>query len=84
MRVGAIAHLRANARLLLPLQLTETCSSATVGSYDDNQWSVGRVLSSCKVALRDWEEGNYRNSDAENPAVRMPRGVNCPMSPVWK
>jgi long-subunit acyl-CoA synthetase (AMP-forming) len=35
---------------------------------------VGRVLSSCKVALRDWEEGNYRNSDAENPAVRMPRG----------
>ena len=35
---------------------------------------MGRVLSSCKVALRDWEEGNYRNSDAENPAVRMPRG----------
>ena len=58
----------------MPPQLTETCSSATVGSYDDNQWSVGRVLSSCKVALRDWEEGNYRNSDAENPAVRMPRG----------
>ena len=56
------------------MQLTETCSSATVGAYDDNEWSVGRVLSSCKVALRDWEEGNYRNSDAENPAVRMPRG----------
>ena len=54
--------------------LTETCSSATVGAYDDNDWNVGRVLSSCKVSLRDWEEGNYKNSDAENPAIRMPRG----------
>ena len=54
--------------------LTETCCSATVGAYDDNDWNVGRVLSSCKVALRDWEEGNYRAADAENPAIRMPRG----------
>ncbi len=54
--------------------LTETCSAATVGAFDDNAWSVGRVLSSCKVKLLDWEEGNYRNADAADPAIRMPRG----------
>ena len=54
--------------------LTETCSAATVGAFDDNSWNVGRVLSSCKVKLRDWEEGNYRNADAEDKAIGMPRG----------
>jgi hypothetical protein len=40
--------------------------------------SQGRVLSSCKIKLLDWEEGNYRNADAENPAIGMPRGEARP------
>lgn len=54
--------------------LTETCSAATVGAFDDNTWSAGRPLSSCKIKLVDWEEGNYLNADAANPDIRMPRG----------
>ena len=54
--------------------LTETCSSATIGSFDDNSWSAGRVISSVKIMLKDWEEGGYKTADAANPEIRMPRG----------
>jgi long-subunit acyl-CoA synthetase (AMP-forming) len=54
--------------------LTETCSAGTVGAYSDNAWSAGRVLTSCKLKLLDWEEGGYRVSDEANPDIRMPRG----------
>ena len=32
------------------------------------------MLRSVRVALKDWDEGGYRGSDARDPAVRMPRG----------
>ena len=54
--------------------LTETCSAGTVGAFDDNSWSAGRVLNSCKIKLLDWEEGGYRVSDEANPAIGVPRG----------
>jgi len=56
------------------VQLTETCSAGTVGAFSDNTWSAGRVLTSCKVKLLDWEEGGYRVSDEADPAIAMPRG----------
>ena len=54
--------------------LTETCSAGTVGAFDDNSWSAGRVLNSCKIKLLDWEEGGYRVADEANPAIGVPRG----------
>jgi long-subunit acyl-CoA synthetase (AMP-forming) len=54
--------------------LTETCSAGTVGAYSDNGWSAGRVLTSCKLKLLDWEEGGYRVADEKDPAIGMPRG----------
>ena len=54
--------------------LTETCSAGTLGAFDDNGWSCGRVLSSVRVKLVDWDEGGYRNSDKDDPAIGMPRG----------
>ena len=32
------------------------------------------MLTSCKVKLLDWDEGNYRVSDEKDPAIGMPRG----------
>lgn len=29
---------------------------------------------SCKLKLKDWEEGNYRNADLNDPAIGMARG----------
>jgi len=54
--------------------LTETCSAGTVGAFDDNAWSAGRVLACCKIKLVDWEEGSYRVSDEQNPEIGCPRG----------
>jgi len=54
--------------------LTETCSAGTIGAFDDNEWSAGRVLVSCKIKLLDWEEGGYRVADEADPAIGLPRG----------
>ncbi len=62
--------------------LTETCSAGTVAAYDDNTWSAGRVLASCKIKLLDWEEGNYRVSDEKDPAIGVPRGEVLVGGPV--
>ena len=35
---------------------------------------MGGPLSCCKIKLIDWEEGNYRNSDRDDPKIGMPRG----------
>ena len=32
------------------------------------------MLTSCKVKLLDWDEGNYRVADEKDPAIGMPRG----------
>ena len=52
--------------------LTETCSAATIGAFDDNSWSAGRVLSSCKLKLIDWEEARGCRP-APPPASPRPR-----------
>jgi long-subunit acyl-CoA synthetase (AMP-forming) len=54
--------------------LTETCCAGTIGAFDDNTWSAGRVIVSCKIKLLDWDEGGYRVADEADPAIGMPRG----------
>jgi long-chain acyl-CoA synthetase len=54
--------------------LTETGSAGTISSFDDTDEGVGQVLTSVRVTLKDWEEGGYRTADANDPAIRMPRG----------
>ena len=41
---------------------------------DDYSPTVGQVLTSVCVALRDWEEGGYRVEDEKNPSIGFPRG----------
>lgn len=48
--------------------LTETCGAGTVTDVDD--MSTGRVgppLTCCEIRLRDWEEGNYLNTNKPFP-----------------
>ena len=54
--------------------LTETGSCGTIASPDDYSPTVGQVLTSVCVALRDWEEGGYRVEDEKNPSIGFPRG----------
>ena len=44
--------------------LTETGSAGTIAAFDDTDEGVGQVLRSVRVALKDWDEGGYRGSDA--------------------
>ena len=54
--------------------LTETGSCGTIAQFDDYSPTVGQVLTSVRVALRDWDEGGYRVADRSNAAIGMPRG----------
>jgi long-chain acyl-CoA synthetase len=54
--------------------LTETGSCGTIAAFDDDSPTVGQVLTSASVALRDWEEGGYRVEDEKNPTIGFPRG----------
>jgi long-subunit acyl-CoA synthetase (AMP-forming) len=54
--------------------LTETGSAGTIASFDDTDEGVGQVLTSVRVALKDWDEGGYRASDATDPDIGVPRG----------
>ena len=54
--------------------LTETGSCGTIAAFDDYSPTVGGVLSSVRISLRDWEEGGYRVSDENNPSIGLPRG----------
>ena len=54
--------------------LTETGSCGTIASFDDYSPTVGQVLTSVRISLRDWEEGGYKVSDAKNPSIGFPRG----------
>jgi len=54
--------------------LTETGSCGTIASFDDYSPTVGQVLTSVRISLRDWEEGGYRTADARDPSIGMPRG----------
>jgi|TARA_B110000008_G_scaffold267018_2_gene293763 long-subunit acyl-CoA synthetase (AMP-forming) len=54
--------------------LTETGSCGTIASFDDYSPTVGQVLTSVSISLRDWEEGGYRVADDKDPSIGMPRG----------
>ncbi|CAF1425087.1 unnamed protein product [Adineta steineri] len=48
--------------------LTETCAAATIADqYDTSVGRVGYPLVSCEIRLRNWDEGNYKNTDKPNP-----------------
>jgi len=54
--------------------LTETCAATCITLASDNSTScVGPPQESACIKLRDWEEGNYRNSDKDSD-VGMRRG----------
>jgi len=55
--------------------LTETCGGGTICSIEDlDVGHTGGPIGSNEIKLIDWEEGNYRTSDVNNPAIGMPRG----------
>jgi long-chain acyl-CoA synthetase len=62
--------------------LTETCAGTCITKWDDNSESVVGPPQECAcIRLRDWEEGNYRNSDMNDPAIGMvsaPRAMHHP------
>ncbi|KAL1518661.1 hypothetical protein AB1Y20_002949 [Prymnesium parvum] len=54
--------------------LTETCAATCIALAEDNSTAcVGPPQESACIRLRDWEEGNYLNSDLTS-AVGMRRG----------
>lgn len=55
--------------------LTETCGASCIADMSDNTPSqVGAPTPNTYVRLRDWPEGNYKNSDAKDPKIGMRRG----------
>jgi long-chain acyl-CoA synthetase len=54
--------------------LTETASCGTICQPGDFSASVGGVLTSTKIILKDWEEGNYSTKDENDAGIGMPRG----------
>jgi len=55
--------------------LTETMAGTCITTEFDNSTScVGPPQECACIKLRDWEEGNYRNSDMDDPDVKMRRG----------
>eukprot|EP00299_Pterocystis_sp_00344_P011619 c5453_g1_i1.p1 GENE.c5453_g1_i1~~c5453_g1_i1.p1 ORF type:complete len:359 (+),score=99.22 c5453_g1_i1:3-1079(+) len=55
--------------------LTETCAASFITMLCDNQPNqVGPPGVSTVCRLSDWDEGNYRNSDINDPSIAMRRG----------
>jgi len=55
--------------------LTETCAGTCIAVPTDNATSqVGPPQECACIKLRDWEEGNYRNSDKDDKDIGMRRG----------
>ena len=55
--------------------LTETCAGTCISVPSDNSTAqVGPPQECACIKLRDWDEGNYRNSDKDDPEVGMRRG----------
>lgn len=55
--------------------LTETCAGTCITMpYDNSTSTVGPPQECACIKLRDWEEGNYRNSDLEDKDIGMRRG----------
>ena len=43
-------------------------------AHDNSPGVVGPPQECACIRLRDWEEGNYRNSDLQNPSIAKRRG----------
>ena len=55
--------------------LTETCASSCIAEVCDNSTGqVGTPTTPTCIKLRDWPEGGYLLSDANDPNIGMPRG----------
>eukprot|EP01134_Creolimax_fragrantissima_P006852 CFRG6852T1 len=56
--------------------LTETCSSGTIASHLDRDsfGKVGGPTVTNDLKLINWEEGNYKVTDKDDPKIGMPRG----------
>merc|ERR1712226_1136934 len=49
---------------------TETCAASFLQHPAQNSvCNVGPPVESCCLRLEDWEEGGYKKSDAQNPAI---------------
>lgn len=42
--------------------------------WDNTPSQTGPPTLSAAIRLADWPEGNYRNSDSQNPSIGVPRG----------
>ena len=52
--------------------LTETCAATCIALAQDNMTlNVGPPQESACIKLRDWEEGNYKNSDLEDKDIQL-------------
>ena len=55
--------------------LTETTAVTCLNlPHTNNEHSVGPPQQNACLKLRDWEEGNYRSSDIDDPKIGMRRG----------
>jgi len=64
-----------NLRVRQGYGCTETCAASVLQRPDDCQVSiVGSPSAGTCIKLVDWEEGNYRSSDIDNPEINMQRG----------
>mmetsp|Transcript_15380 Transcript_15380/g.38770 ORF Transcript_15380/g.38770 Transcript_15380/m.38770 type:complete len:685 (+) Transcript_15380:438-2492(+) len=64
-----------NAPMRQGYGLTETCAATTLPRMIDNQPNqVGPPQESACIRLKDWDEGNYRNIDKDDPKIGMRRG----------
>jgi long-chain acyl-CoA synthetase len=55
--------------------LTETCAGSCIQPVSDSLTSqVGPPTPSACIKLKDWPEGSYLASDANDPTIGMPRG----------
>ncbi|XP_055929616.1 fatty acid CoA ligase Acsl3-like [Argiope bruennichi] len=67
-----------NVHVLQGYGLTESSACATIMDIDD--YSIGRVgapVSTCKLRLVNWEEGNYYVTDKPNPRGEVVLGGDC-------
>ena len=71
------AHFHANV-LPLPsasrLRFDRNRIGGTICTPGDFSASVGGVLTSTKIILKDWEEGNYSTKDENDASIGLPRG----------
>ncbi|GFS44188.1 long-chain-fatty-acid--CoA ligase 3 [Trichonephila inaurata madagascariensis] len=67
-----------NVQVLQGYGLTETAACATIMDFDDySSGRVGAPVSTCKLRLVNWKEGNYFVTDKPNPRGEVVIGGDC-------